>query len=150
MVILEFTRIGRLALANSEKASDEAVSGGASVRLEENPMLIQWGRIERAVANRMCAKAHQHHASLWLDERPSRFGPASDTAIIHAPVEMSWRTTPGRPRLADCWNLPGVLMVICIYAGDALQPRRPTYSTNRRKVAAGRGERHGPGTSFGG
>jgi len=75
VVILEFTRIGRLALANSEKASDEAVSGGVSVRLEENPMLILWGRIERAVANRMCAKAHQHHASLWLDERPVQIWP---------------------------------------------------------------------------
>jgi hypothetical protein len=62
---------------------------------------------------------------------------------------MSWRTAPGRPRLTDCWKLAGVLIVIRMCAGAALQPRLPTYSTNRRNMATGRGERHGPGTLFG-
>ncbi|MEE8405667.1 MAG: hypothetical protein V3S32_00795 [Acidimicrobiia bacterium] len=46
-----------------------------SVRLEENAMLILWGSIERTVANRMCAEAHQHHVSFWFDERPIQIRP---------------------------------------------------------------------------
>ncbi len=150
VAILKFTRIGRSALASSENRLMKLSPAGCPSVSKRTPC-SRCGGASSGQSPIACVPKHTNTASRAGSMRDrSRFGPASDTSIIHAPVEMSWRTAPGRSRLTDWWESAGVLMVICMCARAALQLRVPTYSSNRRNVAVDRGERHGPGTLFGG
>jgi hypothetical protein len=120
---LEFARIGKSALVSSESRLMKSSSAGCPFVSKRTPCSF-CGRASSGQAPIACVPKHTNTTfrAGWMRDR-SRFGPASDTSTIHTPVEMSWRTAPGRPRPGDWWRLAGVFMVICLYAEAALRLR---------------------------